>query len=128
MAVEEPDAVIVGAGILGCALAVTLAKQGRSIVLIERDMCEPDRIVGELLQPGGVKALTELGLRHCLDGIDAIPEYGYQVIYKDEKVLIPYVGKDEVSRLGSSFHHGRFVNNLRSAVKQQTGFHLPRRN
>lgn len=114
---EDPDAVIVGAGIIGCSLAVTLSKQGRNVVLIERDWSEPDRIVGELLQPGGVKALVELGLRDCLEGIDAVPEYGYQVIYKNEKVLIPYLGRDESSREGRSFHHGRFINNLRKAVK-----------
>ena len=113
----DADAIIVGAGIIGCPLAVTLAKQGRSVVLIERDMSEPDRIVGELLQPGGVQALTVLGLRDCLEGIDAIPEYGYQVMYKDEKVLIPYVGRDEQSRQGRSFHHGRFISNLRRAVR-----------
>jgi squalene monooxygenase len=117
---REPDAVIVGAGIIGCSLAVTLAKQGRSVVLIERDWAEPDRIVGELLQPGGVKALTKLGLRDCLDGIDAIPEYGYQVIYKDERVLIPYVEEDKGLKEGRSFHHGRFINNLRNAVKKDT--------
>jgi squalene monooxygenase len=118
MSVADADAIIVGAGIIGCPLAVTLAKQGRNVVLIERDMSEPDRIVGELLQPGGVQALTELGLRHCLEGIDAIPEYGYQVMYKDEKVLIPYIGRDESSRQGRSFHHGRLINNLRGAVKE----------
>lgn len=115
---EDSDAVIVGAGIIGCSLAVTLSKQGRNVVLIERDWSEPDRIVGELLQPGGVKALVELGLRDCLEGIDAVPEYGYQVLYRDEKVLIPYLGRDECSRQGRSFHHGRFINNLRKAVKQ----------
>jgi squalene monooxygenase len=109
---KDPDAIIVGAGILGCALAATLARQGRDVVLLERDLSEPDRIVGELLQPGGVKALATLGLRDCLEGIDAVPEYGYQVIYHGEAVHIPYVSKDE----GRSFHHGRFVNNLRKAA------------
>jgi len=122
MKVEEPDVVIVGAGILGCSLAATLAKQGRSIVLFERDMSEPDRIVGELLQPGGVKALTELGLRDCLEGIDAIREFGYQCIYRDEKVMIPYLQRDESSNEGRSFHHGRFVMNLRKAAKKQHGY------
>ena len=108
--------IIVGAGVLGCALAVTLSKH-RDVVIIERDMSEPDRIVGELLQPGGVRALEKLGMRDCLEGIDAIPEYGYQVMYRDEKVLIPYIRPDERSREGRSFHHGRFINNLRRAVK-----------
>jgi squalene monooxygenase len=117
----NPDAIVVGAGIIGCSLAVTLGKQGRSVVLLERDWSEPDRIVGELLQPGGMKALTKLGLRDCLEGIDAIPEYGYQVMYRDEKVLIPYLGSDEESRQGRSFHHGRFINNLRKAARTCAG-------
>lgn len=57
------DVIIVGAGILGCALAATMGKQGRDVLLLERDLSEPNRIVGELLQPGGVKALEILGLR-----------------------------------------------------------------
>ena len=60
---HESDVVIVGAGILGCALAVALGRQGRSVLLLERSLKEPDRIVGELLQPGGVSALEKLGLR-----------------------------------------------------------------
>lgn len=39
-----------------------LARDGRRVSLIERDMSEPDRIVGELLQPGGYNALKKLGL------------------------------------------------------------------
>lgn len=31
--------------------------------VIERDLSEPDRIVGELLQPGGYLRLIELGLQ-----------------------------------------------------------------
>ena len=60
---HEADIVIVGAGILGCAAAVAFARQGRSVILLERSLKEPDRIVGELLQPGGVRALEQLGLR-----------------------------------------------------------------
>ncbi len=57
-----PEVVIIGSGILGSALAATLAKDGRTVTVIERDLKEPDRIVGELLQPGGRRALQELGL------------------------------------------------------------------
>jgi squalene monooxygenase len=56
------DIVIVGAGIIGCALAVAFGKQGRSVIVLERNLQEPDRIVGELLQPGGVRALEKLGI------------------------------------------------------------------
>jgi len=58
----ETEVVVVGAGIAGSALAHALGKQGRRVVLVERDLREPNRIVGELLQPGGVAALRQLGL------------------------------------------------------------------
>jgi squalene monooxygenase len=38
-------------------------QDGRRIHVIERDLSEPDRIVGELLQPGGYLKLIELGLQ-----------------------------------------------------------------
>lgn len=37
-------------------------QDGRRVHVIERDLSEPDRIVGELLQPGGYLKLIELGL------------------------------------------------------------------
>lgn len=60
---HEADVVIVGAGIVGCAAAVAFGNQGRSVILLEKSLKEPDRIVGELLQPGGVNALEKLGMR-----------------------------------------------------------------
>ncbi len=51
-----------GAGVLGSAMAAVLARDGRRVTVVERDMKEPDRIVGELLQPGGYRALRDLGL------------------------------------------------------------------
>ena len=62
---QEGDAevIIVGSGILGSAMAATLGKEGRKVVVVERDMKQPDRIVGELLQPGGRRALEALGLK-----------------------------------------------------------------
>ena len=41
------------------------------MLLLERDLSQPDRIVGELLQPGGYLKLKELGLAKCVDGIDS---------------------------------------------------------
>ncbi|KIW96953.1 uncharacterized protein Z519_02344 [Cladophialophora bantiana CBS 173.52] len=126
---HDADVVIVGAGVVGSTLAVALANQGRSVILLERSLKEPDRIVGELLQPGGVQALKKLGLRHTLDDIDAIPVNGYTVIYYDEQVPIPYPAIPGEARHqasekpgnpkraeGRSFHHGRFVSRLRATA------------
>ena len=46
-------------------------QNGRRVLLLERDLSQPDRIVGELLQPGGYLMLKRLGLAHVLDNIDA---------------------------------------------------------
>ncbi|KAF3309321.1 Squalene epoxidase [Orbilia oligospora] len=112
------DVAIIGAGIVGCTLAVALGKQGRDVLLLERDLSEPNRIVGELLQPGGVRALQQLGMEDCLEGFDAVACHGYQVRYHDEPVHIPYaLGEDGKRPEGRSFHHGRFIQKLRSAAK-----------
>ncbi|KAF2763344.1 squalene monooxygenase Erg1 [Pseudovirgaria hyperparasitica] len=114
---HEADIVIVGAGIIGTAAAVAFGKQGRSVILLERDLRQPNRIVGELLQPGGVKALEKLGLRDCLEGIDATVCKGYEVRYYGAPVHIPYTnpGGTELPE-GRSFHHGRFIQKLREAA------------
>lgn len=121
---HQADVLIVGAGIAGCALAVALGRQGRSVLLLEKSLKEPDRIVGEFLQPGGVQALEQLGLSDCLEGIDAIPAKGYDVIYHGEHVQIPYprdrdgpsLSSSSPAAEGRSFHHGRFVMKLREAA------------
>ncbi|KAI3485463.1 hypothetical protein L1887_51206 [Cichorium endivia] len=69
----RPDIIVVGAGIVGSALAYSLGKSGRKVALFERDFDEPDRIVGELLQPGGVRALAKMGIVDTLQDIDAVP-------------------------------------------------------
>lgn len=41
---------------------VAYSQDGRRVRVIERDLSEQDRIVGELLQPGGYLKLMELDL------------------------------------------------------------------
>ncbi|XP_039691012.1 squalene monooxygenase SE1 isoform X2 [Medicago truncatula] len=108
------DIIIVGAGVAGSALAYTLGKDGRRVHVIERDLNEPDRIVGELLQPGGYLKLLELGLEDCVDEIDAQRVFGY-ALYKDGKnIKLSYPLENfnaDVS--GRSFHNGRFIQKMR---------------
>lgn len=128
---HEADAIVVGAGVFGCAMAYALANQGRSVILLERWMHQPDRIVGELLQPGGCAALRKLGLGHCLEGIDAVPCYGYHILFHGDEVVFPYPWTDENGEVvlatqkkagneykkpeGRGFHHGRFIMQLRKS-------------
>ncbi|KAG5548301.1 hypothetical protein RHGRI_013861 [Rhododendron griersonianum] len=108
------DVIIVGAGVAGAALACTLAKDGRRVHVIERDLTEPDRIVGELLQPGGYLKLIELGLEDCVKEIDAQRVIGY-ALYKDGRdAKLPYPLENFPSDVaGRSFHNGRFIQRMR---------------
>lgn len=111
---RRTDIVIVGAGVAGAALAYTLGKEGRRVHVIERDLNEPDRIVGELLQPGGYLKLIELGLQDCVQEIDAQRVFGY-AIYKDGKsAKLSYpLEKFSSDVSGRSFHNGRFIQRMR---------------
>lgn len=121
-------------------MAASWGRRGRSVLVVERDLQPPDRIVGELLQPGGCLALKELGLSECLDDIEAVEVRGYKVFWGGSQVAIPYPperadrrmtwtdgslwgGRTEDDRLqeGRSFHHGRFVQRLRWQAKRSPG-------
>ncbi|KAL6303585.1 squalene monooxygenase [Sparassis latifolia] len=112
------DVLIVGAGIAGSSLAHALSSLKRSkplrVCVLERSLAEPDRIVGELLQPGGIAALQKLGLESCLEDIDAASSHGYCCILQDERVHIPYPD----ALVGKGFHYGRFIQALRAKAKQ----------
>nr|XP_056710381.1 squalene monooxygenase [Euleptes europaea] len=112
----DPEVIIVGSGVLGSALAAVLARDGRKVTVIERDLKEPDRIVGELLQPGGYNALKDLGLEEAVEGIDAHTINGYVVhnLESQSEVEIPYP-QEANGRVqsGRAFHHGRFIMGLR---------------
>ena len=71
MKTEEFDIIVIGAGVAGGVFAASQPSSTR-ILVVERDLSEPDRIIGELMQPGGIQALKELDLVHLIDGIDAV--------------------------------------------------------
>jgi len=56
------DVIILGAGIAGASLGISLGRQGRKVLVLERDLAPPDTFRGELIQPGGIDRLRELGL------------------------------------------------------------------
>lgn len=129
------DIIVIGSGVLGTALCVSLARSGRKVLVVERDLSPPhSRIVGELLQPGGCLSLDKLDLLDALEGIDAVPCKGYMVIYdKMGSTKTPYPANMNIIhnasyadawnstplQEGRSFHHGNFVGSLRRALINQ---------
>ncbi|GMP80680.1 hypothetical protein CsSME_00035692 [Camellia sinensis var. sinensis] len=111
---EDVDVIIVGAGVAGAALAHTLGKDGRRVHVIERDLSQPDRIVGELLQPGGYLKLIELGLEDCVEQIDAQRVFGYALFKDGRNTRLSYpLEKFHSDVSGRSFHNGRFIQRMR---------------
>lgn len=122
------DVIVVGGGIAGASLAYSLGKSGRRVLLMERDLSEPDTFRGELLQPGGIRRLKELGLEDCIEGIDGHKCYGYVVFRQNEgghehvPIDFPKIPSEDgqgKKNFGIGFHHGRFVMNLRKALAKQ---------
>ncbi|KAF8404831.1 hypothetical protein HHK36_009720 [Tetracentron sinense] len=122
---DDTDIIIVGAGVAGAALAHTLGKEGRRVHVIERDLTEPDRIVGELLQPGGYLKLIELGLEDCVEKIDAQRVLGYALFKdgKDTRLSYP-LEKFHSDVSGRSFHNGRFIQRMREKAASLTNVRL----
>ncbi|MBA0810040.1 hypothetical protein Gohar_002062 [Gossypium harknessii] len=93
------------------------AQDGRRVHVIERDLSEPDRIVGELLQPGGYLKLIELGLegRRIMNfEIDAQQVFGYALFKDGKRTRLSYPLENFHSDVsGRSFHNGRFIQRMR---------------
>jgi 2-polyprenyl-6-methoxyphenol hydroxylase-like FAD-dependent oxidoreductase len=71
MADRKPDAVIVGAGIAGSALAFSLAGSGHSVMLLEKSTLHVDRVRGEFIVPWGVAEAKALGILDILENAGA---------------------------------------------------------
>ncbi|KAE8670196.1 Squalene monooxygenase [Hibiscus syriacus] len=95
-------------------LSYTLGKDGRRVHVIERDLKEPDRIVGELLQPGDYLKLIELDLEDCVEKINAQRVYGYALFKDGKSKKLSYPLENFRSLVaGRSFHNGRFIQRMR---------------
>lgn len=105
----ETDICIIGAGVAGAALACSLASSERRICVVEKDWREPDRIVGELLQPDGIEQLSDMGLQHLLDGYDAQDIIGYSIINNQASIHINY----PASKTGKGLRNGKFIQKMR---------------
>ncbi len=56
------EALVVGGGLAGSALAIELARAGRSVVLFEREMAAHDKVCGEFISHEGAHYLARLGV------------------------------------------------------------------
>jgi flavin-dependent dehydrogenase len=61
------DAIIVGARVAGSAAAILLARQGRRVLLIDKDAFPSDRLSTHIVLGGGAKVLERMGVLEMLE-------------------------------------------------------------
>ena len=122
MNTEKFDIIIIGAGVAGGVFAASQPNSTR-ILVIERDLVEPDRIIGELMQPGGIQALKQMKLEYLLEGIDAQEVNGYNLIYGNERFTIRYNDIQE-GITGMGLRNGKFLTNIREDLKSRDNITL----
>lgn len=117
------DIIVVGAGVAGGVFACSQKNKDLRILVIERDLAEKDRIVGELMQPGGIVALKELNLDHLLEGFDAQKIEGYTLVKNGEFFSIPYPEND-LQTTGLGIRNGKFLLNIQKQLATQENITL----
>ncbi|MBV9784851.1 MAG: FAD-dependent monooxygenase [Acidisphaera sp.] len=75
----DPDVIVAGGGVAGCAAASCLATLGWSVLLVEPGQHEERRLSGEFIHPACVADLAELGLLAPADIARAAPLRGFAV-------------------------------------------------
>ena len=110
------DIAIVGAGPVGSLCALTHARKGARVALLEANPKASRRLAGEWLHPPAVRILRDIGI-----DIDTLPRStpgnGFAVYPEDgsEPILLPY---PDGSR-GLACDHALLVSSLREAIEDE---------
>ncbi len=113
---QQFDVCIIGAGVAGGVMAAYLGRNGLRVAVVEKNMAEQERMIGELLQPGGVIKLRELGLEHLLDELDAQEIEGYALFMNGDSFKISYPEEGGQTITGRGLRNGKFVQRIRQHI------------
>lgn len=81
---QQCDVLVVGGGPAGSTIATLLARQGRRVVMLEKEH-HPRFHIGESLLPGNVELFEKLGVREKVDRM-GMPKFGIEFVPTD----LPY--------------------------------------
>lgn len=122
MKMPKYDIIVIGAGVAGGVFAAS-QDTNKKILVIERDLSEQERIIGELMQPGGVESLKKLNLGHLLEGFDARDVEGYKLIKGEETFTIHYNEIND-SIKGVGLRNGKFLTKIREELSSRSNIEL----
>jgi 2-polyprenyl-6-methoxyphenol hydroxylase-like FAD-dependent oxidoreductase len=81
---DSPEIVVVGAGVAGAAMAIVLAREGHSVLVLEKSTQHIDKVRGESITPWGVAEALELGLHDIL--LDAGAHFASKLVIYGEGI------------------------------------------
>jgi 2-polyprenyl-6-methoxyphenol hydroxylase-like FAD-dependent oxidoreductase len=112
----QPHAVVVGAGPVGCAAALALARAGKRVALLDSG-AGANRFAGEWLHPTGAKLLAELGFDPLGATVPHAAGTGFAIFTGGtaEPLLLPY--PDSGPAVGCEHH--LLVSGIRAAVERE---------
>ena len=82
MRANNPEVVVVGAGMAGASIATVLARAGIQVLLLERQRAYRDRVRGEFLAPWGILEARALGLEQVIRSTKAV-DMRYSVLFDE---------------------------------------------
>ena len=97
------DLIIVGGGLAGSTLGKVMAEQGKSVLIVERELVFKDRIRGEGMCPWGVTEARELGILPLLFQAGAHETRWYYRYFADRLF-------DQRDLVDTSQHHAGWLN------------------
>jgi squalene monooxygenase len=111
----QGNAVVVGAGTAGCAVAAALAALGLEVLVVDAGMDRSRQLAGELLHPSGASDLRALGFDDALRA--AVPVTGFAVVdatdpTRPSTCILPYGALGE----GAAMEHGALVSALQTSL------------
>ena len=110
------EAVVIGAGPAGSAAALTLARRGVDVLLVDRSAFPREKVCGDALIPDALAALAALGVRdeilaHSLrsSGIKVYAPHGREVALHGECAVVPRFVLDDTLRAAAIASGARFL-------------------
>jgi geranylgeranyl reductase family protein len=116
---DRVDALIVGAGPAGSAAAISLARAGYEVLMVDRSAFPRDKVCGDALIPDALQALERLGLKprvlrssRVMDRLRVYAPDGQFVEVSGECACLPRVIFDDILRAEAVRAGARFLPGL----------------